>query len=623
VLIDAPCGGNGTCGKCRLHLLDGAIEGGSSTSLSERDFAAGWRLACMSTVGADARFELPDTAVAWQSGLKVVAGMADDRTWQALQTSLKEQGLYTASGIRDLTLTLSEPSADDVRPDGQRLIDAVIEQTGALDVELPASVLRELPGVVRESNWRVRCLIAYGYSSGDDADGIVSGTEFDGESGGGETAKVISVFSADESSPACVLACDIGTTSVSATLLRLSDAEVLAQASAGNAQIRYGADVINRIIAQNRAGGVERMRRAIVEDTLNPLIAALCATTGISAQAIALASFAGNTTMNHLLLGVSAEYLRRDPFVPCFFSAPGLSAGELGLTLPAAAPVSIAPNVGSYVGGDITAGVMASGLWSFDELMLFVDLGTNGELVFGNREFLLSCACSAGPAFEGGDISCGMRATNGAIEALSIDDESLEPTYAVIGDEAPLGLCGSGLIDLISELMRTGIIDGRGAIVAEGPRVRRDAYGIGSYVVVAAAETASGVDIAITEVDIDNFIRAKAAIFSAIMVMLDATGFGVDDISRILVAGGIGSGIDIDKATAIGLFPKLGSKRFSYIGNSSLAGARAMAVSRGARELVEQIASNITYLELSTTPGYMDAFIAACFLPHTDQSLFA
>ena len=288
------------------------------------------------------------------------------------------------------------------------------------------------------------------------------------------------------------------------------------------------------------------------------------------------------------------------------------------------APVIIAPNIGSYVGGDITAGTMASMIWDKDELSLFIDLGTNGEIVFGNRDFLMSCACSAGPAFEGGDISCGMRATDGAIEACTLDKDTMEPTLRIVGEagQKAVGICGSGIIDIISELFRCSIINAKGLFVREGRRVRRDAHGMGRFVLAEPEESETGREISINEVDIDNFIRAKGAIFSAIETLLNAVDMSVDAIDHVYVAGGIGSGINMKNAVNIGMFPDVDLEKFTYIGNSSLTGAYAMVMSDAAIETCQKVAANMTYLELSTHPGYMDAFVAACFLPHTNAKLF-
>jgi uncharacterized 2Fe-2S/4Fe-4S cluster protein (DUF4445 family) len=538
IAIDAPCGGNGSCGKCRVRLTKGELLSSDERSLSAEDKAAGWHLACKSKVQGDASVQLPSTAKAWRSGLRVAEdNPQDDAAWQSLLAMLQDAGVISCAASAPEHGTAPATPATPPAP--------------------------------------------------------------------------------------YALACDIGTTGVSMTLLNTTQNAILAQASMGNAQIQYGADVINRIIAQARPGGSKRLRDAIINDTVNPLITAICTKANIAPGAIAHIVFAGNPTMNHLLLGISAESIRMEPFEPSFLAIDALTASELGLPLPPTAPVYIAPNVGGYVGGDITAGILASGLWQSQELELFVDLGTNGELVFGNQEFMMTCACSAGPAFEGGDIECGMRATEGAIEAASIDAQTLEPQLAIIGAGKPAGICGSGLIDLVSELFSCGALNGKGRIIAEGKRFWRDPYGVGSYVVAFAQDTADGRAITLSEVDIDNFIRAKAAIFSAITVMLDMTGFAITDITRVLVAGGIGSGIDIPKAVSIGLFPNIARESFAYLGNTSLQGARAMTLSAAVRAKVNELAANMTYLELSSEPTYMDAFIAASFIPHTNATLFA
>jgi len=335
-------------------------------------------------------------------------------------------------------------------------------------------------------------------------------------------------------------------------------------------------------------------------------------------------SVGANTTMNHLLVGVDAQSVRMDPYIPSFFLWNGLLAQDLKIPANPLAPVLIAPNIGSYVGGDITAGTLASGIWDSDALSLFIDLGTNGEIVFGNRDFLVSCACSAGPAFEGGDISCGMRATDGAIEACTVDKVTMEPTVSIVGDEGQkaVGICGSGIIDIISELYRCGIVNAKGLFIREGERVRRDHHGMGRYVIAFENESETGREVSINEVDIDNFIRAKGAIFSAIATLLQSVDMPVEAIENVYVAGGIGSGINMKNAVNIGMFPDVELEKFHYIGNSSLAGAYAMVMSDEAAAKTAEVAANMTYLELSTYPGYMDSFVAACFLPHTDKRLF-
>ena len=420
------------------------------------------------------------------------------------------------------------------------------------------------------------------------------------------------------------LAIDIGTTTVSALLINMLTGEIIGKASAGNGQIRYGADVINRIIESMKPGGSKKLQEAIIEETINPLIEQMCRASGFLPEHIYRMAVAANTTMNHLMAGMEGDPIRMEPYIPTFYKTNSLFASDIGIHINRDAHIIIAPNIGSYVGGDITAGTLVSMLWNRPEFSLFIDLGTNGELVFGNSDFMMSCACSAGPAFEGGDISCGMRATDGAIEACTIDKKTMDPSYSVIGKEGekPIGLCGSGIIDVIAELFRTGIINPKGKFVREGKRVRHDEYGMGSYVLAFEEEAGSVKDVEINEVDIDNFIRAKGAIFSAIRTMLASIDFEVEMIDDVYVAGGIGSGINMENAVRIGMFPDIPIEKFHYIGNSSLAGAYTMLLSRDAERKCYDLASNMTYLELSTVPSYMDEFVACCFIPHTDTSLF-
>ena len=419
-------------------------------------------------------------------------------------------------------------------------------------------------------------------------------------------------------------AVDIGTTTVAMYIYDLTTGAPLHTGSALNGQIRYGADVINRIIETTKPGGIKKLQDAVIKETINPMIHEMCRSIHFPEGQIYRMCVASNTTMNHLFAGINADYLRTEPYIPAFFKTNSLFASDVGIEINKDAHIIMAPNIGSYVGGDITAGTLVSMIWNRPEFSLFIDLGTNGELVFGNSDFMMSCACSAGPAFEGGDISCGMRATDGAIEACTIDKETMEPTYKVVGEPGtkPVGLCGSGIIDVISELYMTGIINPKGKFVREGKRVRHDHYGMGSYVIAFEEEAGSAKDVEITEVDIDNFIRAKGAIFSAIRTMLTSLDFDVSMIDDVYVAGGIGSGINMQNAVNIGMFPDIPIEKFHYIGNSSLTGAYLMLLSTPAEKKTYELASNMTYMELSTVPIYMDEFVGACFIPHTDTSMF-
>ncbi len=599
--IDAPCSGNGICGKCRVKLVSGALDGGTGRQISEEERLAGIRLACESRVCGDAVIEIPETAGSFRYGIVTadLSGEKDLAVFRAAADALQEQGIARVrSGFSLIALTLDAPTLDDTVPDLDRVQLALSRETDCEAIRFSSVFVRRAAAVLRENDFRVVLPV----EKKDD------GSLF-----------VYDILPPD-SDMIPALAVDIGTTTVTAVLTDLLTGKILSRASAGNAQIRYGADVINRIVAASRPGGRELLEKAITEDTLRPMVEALCREAGISAGRILRVCIASNTTMNHLLTGCFADPIRMEPYIPTFFETNAFSGHDFPLGIHPDAAVLFAPNVGSYVGGDITAGTLVTRMWTKPEFSVFVDLGTNGEIVFGSEDFLMCCACSAGPAFEGGGISCGMRATRGAISELVIDPETMEPTFKTISDAAPLGLCGSGIIDTVSELFRCGIISGKGAFIREGARIRRDESSIARYVIAQGGEDQR--EICIDEVDIANFIRAKGAIFSAIVTMLRCVDMDMEMIDHIYIAGGIGSGLNIDNAVSVGMLPKLAKECYTYLGNTSLTGAVCMLLSSDAAEKVREIASGLTYLELSTQPGYMDEFVAACFLPHTDASLF-
>ncbi len=561
IFVDAPCAGSGVCGKCKVKLLSGSV-----TS----DGEDGWHRACKTE-------PLSDVSVL----------LSEIKCIRTAEAELIE--IVPDNGFEAVSVMLAEPSLDDTMPDTERLSAALGGR-----VEISYYALKKLPLILREENFSPR---------------IFGRRE-------GEVFIVYDLAPDGLKIPMCALAVDIGTTTVSGILTDLQSGKILANTSLGNAQLRYGADVINRIVEQNRPNGIERLQNAIISETVLPLIETVCKAAKIEQTRIFRISIAANTTMNHLFLGLFSEPIRTEPYVPAFFRLHPLRAKDLLLPTHPDAEILLAPNIGSYVGGDISCGVFASGLWKEEGLSLFVDLGTNGEIVLGNREFSVACACSAGPAFEGGDIACGMRATDGAIDRCRIDKATMEPCFTVLGGGRPVGICGSGLIDTVAELFSCGIINAKGDFVREGRRILFDEHGTGKYVLDF------GNNIYIDRVDIDNFIRAKAAVYSAIDTLLAAMDLSEDALETVYVAGGIGSAINIDNAVRIGMLPQLPKKTFRYIGNSALSGAYAMSISDESVKMIDEISRAMTYMELSAHPGYMDSFVAACFLPHTDAERF-
>ena len=567
VAIDAPCSGNGACGKCRVQLKSGELESKKTLHISDEEYQAGWRLSCCSKISADVNVLVPDIASAYKSRMKVadLSSKEEIAIFENAKSDIQLAGIELKNSLEVVDVLMDVPSLDDTMPDNERLTRALRKYLNINRVRIPYVVLKKLPDVLRENNFAVKCVIR---ATSDDM-------------------YVYDIFGKDEDVVIGGLAIDIGTTTVSAVLINMENGEILAKSSAGNGQIRFGADVINRIVESQKPGGQKKLQDAVIKETINPMIHEMCKSAKFPKDHIYRMCVASNTTMNHLFAGINADPLRTEPYIPAFFKTNSLFASDVGVDINKDAHIIMAPNIGSYVGGDITAGTLVSQIWNRPEFSLFIDLGTNGELVFGNSDFMMCCACSAGPAFEGGDISCGMRATDGAIEACTIDKETMEPTYKIVGDPGtkPVGLCGSGIIDVISELYICGIINPKGKFIREGKRIKHDKYGMGSYILAFEEEAGSVKDVEITEVDIDNFIRAKGAIFSAIRTMLTSLDFDVSMIDDVYVAGGIGSGINMQNAVNIGMFPDIPIEKFHYIGNSSLTGAYLMLLSTPAEKI--------------------------------------
>jgi uncharacterized 2Fe-2S/4Fe-4S cluster protein (DUF4445 family) len=605
IFIDAPCNGNSVCGKCKVKIAQGKVHTEKSRHISDEEWNEGYVLACDSNIFENITVEIPLNASSSMHDMKIedLSGEREKKIFENAKRQILDKGMEFKTYVKKDYVKIEPPTLDDNISDFERIKRHLRNKLGYNQVFCRLPMLRKIPPILRESNFNVTITHI--------------------PRGEGKTT-IINIEKGDTVSKLYGVALDIGTTSVAACLVDLYEGKLIAKASSGNAQIKYGADVINRIIYSTKKNGLHDLNYAVIQETINPILRKMCEDSGIHRDEIVSLIVAGNTTMSHLFLGVYPDFLRMEPYIPAFVKPPFIKASELGVEVNPETFVYLVPSVASYVGGDITAGVLSSGLWDSDENVLFIDLGTNGEIVFGNKEFLMTCACSAGPAFEGGEISCGMRASSGAIEKISIDKENYEPKIIVIGDKKPSGICGSGIIDLICELMFSGIIDRKGKIVKNlnTKRIRFDEHGIGEYVIVFKEKFNLEKNITITEVDIDNFIRAKAAIYSGITMLLNNLGMDSSMIDKLYIAGGIGNSLDIGNSIKIGMLPDIDRSKIEYIGNSSLTGCYLTLMSEDARHKLENIADNMTYVELSVEPGYMDEFVSACFLPHTDIERF-
>ena len=604
IFIDAPCNGNISCGKCKVKLLSGKVDTEKTRHISDDEIKQGYVLACNSKVISDIEIDVPSKLSSSMDKMIIEGGQKekDEAIFNRAKNIAKEHNLEFKINISKKYIELSEPTIDDNISDVDRLERYVRNNLGYDEIDFRLDILRKIPKVLRENNFKVTLTYIKKKNK----------------------LTIINIEPGDTGESLYGIAIDIGTTSVVVCLVDLIKKELIDKASSGNAQIQYGADVINRIVYATKKNGLDVLHKSIINETINPLLHNLYERNNINKDDVINVVAAGNTTMASLFLGVYPDFLRMEPYIPPFLRSPKLMGENVGLDVNDSAYVYLAPNVASYVGGDITAGVLSSGMWASDENVLFIDLGTNGEIVFGNKDFMMSCACSAGPAFEGGGIRCGMRASCGAIESVKIDTDTLEPKLSIIGDCEPIGICGSGIIDLICQMTISKVIDRRGKIQKElnSNRIRFDEHGIGEYVLAFKEEYNLENDITVNEVDIDNFIRAKGAIYSGASVLLQSLGMDFSIIDKVLIAGGIGNSLNIENAITIGLLPDVDRSKFQYIGNSSLVGSYLALISKDAKNKLEEIGKEMTYVELSVYPGYMDEFISACFIPHTNIEEF-
>lgn len=586
--LNASCNGKGSCGKCKLVLESGEIRTVPSSLLSEKEKGKNYILACQSTVHGDVSVRIPEETL--EKKLKV-AGMGEAVTEQM-------KGLVTeiTPMLMEILLELAPPTLDDSVSDLDRL-NRGLKRAG-LDVErisVSIEVMRDLANVMREENWKVTASVLQKKC----------------------VSEILRITPGHGTDRSLGLAIDIGTTSIVVYLVDMKDGSILAATSGHNRQAACGDDVINRIVCSEKSG--VRKLSAMGLATINGLINEALNSVDADYKQIRNIAIAGNTTMTHLLLKIEPRYIRREPYIPTVSEFPILKAGEVGLRANPGAAVFIMPGPASYVGGDIVSGVIYSGFHREEAITLFIDVGTNGEIVLGNKEWLLTASCSAGPAFEGGGVRWGMRAEEGAIENVTIDPDTLEPAYSTVGDARPRGICGSGMIDLISEMLLTGVIDQSGKFAADTahPRIRKDTDET-VYILEFADKTAIDADITFTESDIDNIIRSKGAVYAGFVVLLNQTGLDFSMVEQVVITGGFGQYLNIDKAVTIGLLPDIDRSKFRYMGNSSIAGAYMGLLSGAFRKEAVQVSNSMTYVDFSSNPKFMDEFTSALFLPHTN-----
>ena len=600
--INASCGGEGVCGKCKILLESGEVDTARSGFLSDEAWNLGYRQACQCRLLSDAVIRVPPeslldrrTLTRRRSGIALRPSPLD-------LNALKASGYYHPA-FQKRFVKLSPPTLHDNVCDLSRLEQGLARQHALGIVTIDYYLLRKLAQVMREGNYQVTASLDY------------SRRRY-------RFPHMLNVEPGDTTQRHFALAVDIGTTTVWVQLVDLARGEVLDHAADYNGQISYGDDVITRIFFSQTDQGLQKLQRSAAA-SINQIMHRLLKRHHLTVEEISHFTLAANTTMTHLFYGIEPKYIRLAPYTPAACSIPLTRARDLGLDLPPHVFIYCVSSVSSYVGGDIVAGVLASGLFKDHRLTLYIDIGTNGEIVIGNEDWLACAACSAGPAFEGGGIRFGMRATSGAIEDVSVNPDTYEPMIITIDMVKPKGICGSGLINLLAALMEANLIgpNGRFRDDLNTTRIRMGENGR-EYVLATAPDTQSGQDITLSEADVDNLMRAKAAMFAGYVTLLQNVGYTLQDLEQVILAGAFGNSINIENAIAIGLLPDLPRERFQFVGNGSLQGATLLALSRELLAEERRVASMMTNFELSETPGFMNHYTAALFLPHTQMDLF-
>jgi uncharacterized 2Fe-2S/4Fe-4S cluster protein (DUF4445 family) len=588
VSVSSVCGGRGLCGKCKIIVQDGESHLSAPTkaerqALSREDLKNGFRLACQAVVKGIGTItvEVPSESRVDQQKL-LLKGL--------------ERKVELAPAIRRLTLSLDKPSLADAKSDVDRLVEAANSATG-FKLKVDHEALKQIPHVIRKGDWTVTVTLW--------KNGEITAAE------PGETHGLYG------------FAVDVGTTKLAGYLVDLVNGKIAATASMMNPQIPYGEDVISRIkFIMENPDNIAKLQQSVVEG-VNQLIREACMKAKTTPANICDITVAGNTAMHHIFLGVPPNYVALMPYPAALQSSVDVKARDLALDVGYGAYVYTLPIVSGFVGGDAVADVLATGINMADELSMLIDIGTNTEIVLGNKDRLVACSCASGPAFEGAHIKHGMRASSGAIEQVWVDPETFEVGFKTVEDDKPRGLCGSGIVDVVAQLLKTGLIDrsGRLSRKVDTPRLKANAKAA-EFVVAWKDETSVGNDIAVTQGDIREIQLAKAAIYTGASILMKKFGVKAYDVQRVFLAGAFGTYVDPQNAKIIGMYPDVPLERVHFIGNTAGSGARMTLLSVDARKTASDIARRVEYVELGADPDFQSEFLKATYLPHQESERF-
>jgi uncharacterized 2Fe-2S/4Fe-4S cluster protein (DUF4445 family) len=586
--LNSVCGGEGLCGKCRIIVRSGkehlSLPSESEKhTFSEEDLCAGLRLACQTTIR--------------EKGIVTVDVPAESRSdQQKLSYVGLERKVKLAPAVKSIIVTLEKPSLLDSRSDVDRLLDA-LESKISLRPNIDYESLKEIPHVIREKNWTVTVTIW-------------------------NDQEIIAV-QPGQVSDCYGFAVDIGTTKLAGYLLDLRDGEIVSSASMMNPQIPYGEDVISRIrFMMEKPENLVKLQRMVTEG-VNKLVKETCKKAETSPKEVYEMTVAGNTAMHHIFLGIPSDYVALTPYPAALQSSVDVKARELFLGLSQGSYVHVLPTIAGFVGGDAIADILATGIHEMAEISMLIDIGTNTEVILGNKDRLLACSCASGPALEGAQIKHGMRASTGAIEQVWIDPETLGVNCKTVGGGRPRGLCGSAVVDIVAELLKTGLIDGSGRFRKniDTPRLRMNERS-SEFVITWKNENSANTDVVFTQRDIREAQLAKAAIYTGVSILMKHLGIKPYAIQKIFLAGAFGTYVDPQNARIIGMYPDVPLERVQFVGNTAGSGARMALLSVKVREAAEKIAKAVEYVELGADPSFQSEFLKATYLPHQELDRF-
>lgn len=585
--IRSECGGRGSCGKCKIVARNQLHVSNVSESelrlLTQAELDQGFRLACCSSVESNVVVDVPAESKVGRRKIQV-EGM--------------ERPARLDCSIRKIHVKLPEPTIQDVKPDFERVLDA-LQKSKSIQLEIDYELLKTLPSILRDCGWNVT---------------VVTWND----------ERIISVEEGNTENIEYGFSVDIGTSKIVGYLIDLRSGKIVDIESMSNPQLMYGEDIVSRIdYAISNSKGLEKLKEITIE-AINALINNACQETGVNPNNIYEVTVVGNTAMHHFFLGIQPEPLVLAPYVPAIKRHVDIKADSLKIHTNPLANVHVLPVIAGFVGGDAVADVLATGMHEMDDMSLLLDVGTNGEIFVGNQKNIVSCSCAAGPAFEGMHIEYGMKAGTGAIEKLKIDPDSLEVEYETIDGIKPAGICGSGVVDVVAEMLRCRIIDQRGAFNKNIQTKRlRHIGGEPKFVVAWKHETNLESDMTISRKDIQEIQLAKAAMHASAVILMRERGVNDIDLDHVYIAGAFGKYLNPESARFIGLIPDVPDARIDFVGNTAISGAKMALTSRQMREKADELSKNIHYVEIVAAQGFSKEFMDSLWLPHRNMQKYA